>query len=100
MIEPTFEVAAHGPRARRCRYWRHRAGHRRYASLAAAHEFEAAGLRVVPAPTDVWAPREVDTMGFVPTAIGLLRSYNAVYELVGEGLRDLLVATHLRRTIR
>jgi uncharacterized SAM-binding protein YcdF (DUF218 family) len=66
----------------------------------AAQEFEATGLRVVPAPADVWVPRQVGTMSFVPTAIGLLRSYDAVYELVGEGIRDLLVATHLRRTIR
>lgn len=66
----------------------------------AAQEFEATGLRVVPAPADVWAPRRLGTMSFVPTAIGLLRSYDAVYELVGEGIRDLLVATHLRRAIR
>jgi uncharacterized SAM-binding protein YcdF (DUF218 family) len=66
----------------------------------AAHEFEATGLRDVPAPADVWAPRRVDTMSFVPTAIGLLRSYDAIYELAGEGIRDLLVTTHLRRTIR
>jgi uncharacterized SAM-binding protein YcdF (DUF218 family) len=66
----------------------------------AAREFEEAGLSVVPAPADVWAPREINTMRFVPTASGLLRSYNAVYELVGEGMRDLLVATHLRRTVR
>ncbi|MFZ0499041.1 MAG: YdcF family protein [Steroidobacteraceae bacterium] len=66
----------------------------------AAHEFEAAGLGVVPAPTDVWAPREIGTMRFVPAANGLMRSYNAVYELEGEGVRDLLVALHLRRTIR
>lgn len=65
-----------------------------------AHEFEMAGLGIVPAPADVWAPREISTMRFVPTATGLLRSCNAVYELVGEGIRDILVATHLRRTIR
>ena len=66
----------------------------------AAREFEGAGLAVVPAPTDVWAPREIGTMRFVPQASGLMRSYSAVYELVGEGIRDLLVATHLRHTIR
>lgn len=66
----------------------------------AAHEFEAAGLSIVPAPADVWAPREISTMRYVPTATGLLRSYTAVYELVGEGIRNLLVATHLRRAIR
>lgn len=66
----------------------------------AAHEFEAAGLSIVPAPAGVWAPREIGTVRFVPTATGLLRSYTAVYELMGEGMRDLLVATHLRSTIR
>lgn len=66
----------------------------------AAHEFEAAGLSVVPAPADVWAPQEIGTMRFVPAASGLVRSYYAVYELEGEGVRDLLVATHLRRATR
>lgn len=66
----------------------------------AAHEFEAAGLSVVAAPADVWAPREMGPTRFVPTSAGLMRSYNAAYELVGEGIRDLLVATGLRRTIR
>jgi uncharacterized SAM-binding protein YcdF (DUF218 family) len=66
----------------------------------AAQEFAGAGLGVVPAPTDVWAPRDIGTLRFVPTAAGLERSYHAAYELAGEGIRDLLVATHLRRTIR
>ena len=68
----------------------------------AAHEFQAAGLSVIPAPAGVWvwAPQLFDSMTFVPTADGLLQSYDAVYELVGEGIRDVLVATHLRRTIR
>jgi uncharacterized SAM-binding protein YcdF (DUF218 family) len=65
-----------------------------------AHEFEAAGLSVIPAPAGMWAPREIDILRFVPAASGMLRSYAAVYELAGEGIRDLLVATHLRRTIR
>jgi uncharacterized SAM-binding protein YcdF (DUF218 family) len=66
----------------------------------AAQEFHGADLSVVPAPTDVWAPSHVDTMRFVPTATGLDRSYHAIYELVGEGIRGLLVAIHLRRMIR
>lgn len=68
----------------------------------AVHEFEAAGLGAVPAPAGVWvwAPQQFDATTFVPTAAGLMQSYNAAYELVGEGIRDLLVATHLRRTIR
>ena len=66
----------------------------------AVHEFQAAGLSVVPAPAGIPAPIEIGTMRFVPTATGLLRSYNAVYELAGEGIRDLLVMTHLRRAVR
>lgn len=56
-----------------------------------------AGVVLVTSDTHLW---QAGTMSFVPTAIGLLRSYDAVYELMGEGIRDLLVATHLRRTIR
>lgn len=66
----------------------------------AAHEFQATGLRIVPAPADVWAPREVGIMRFVPRATAMLRSCTAVYALVGEGVRDVLVATHLRRAVR
>lgn len=66
----------------------------------AVQEFAMAGMSIVPAPTDVWAPRELGIMRFVPTANGLKRSADAVYNLLGEGARDLLVATHLRRTIR
>ena len=67
----------------------------------AAHEFQAAGLSIVPAPADVaTTARETGVMPYVPEPSGLLRSYTAVYEIVGEGVRDALVATHLRRTIR
>ena len=66
----------------------------------AAHEFESAGLGVVPAPVDVWAPREIGTMRYVATASGLARSYEATYELVGEGIRDLMVMAHIRSAIR
>lgn len=66
----------------------------------AAQEFEAVGLRVVPAPAEVWAPREIGTMRYVPTATGLLRSYTAVYELVAEVAREVLVVTHLRSIVR
>lgn len=66
----------------------------------AALEFEAAGLSIVAAPADVAAPREIGVLRFVPTATGLLRSGTAVYELVGGAVRDLLVATHLRSSVR
>lgn len=66
----------------------------------AAQEFQAAGLSVIPAPTDMSGPAEIGSMRFVPTANGLMRSYSAVYELIGEGIREVLVATHLRRAVR
>jgi uncharacterized SAM-binding protein YcdF (DUF218 family) len=66
----------------------------------AAHEFVAAGLDIVPAPAEVPTRVETGSMRFVPSASGLFRSYRAVYELVGEGVRDFLLATHLRSTIR
>jgi uncharacterized SAM-binding protein YcdF (DUF218 family) len=66
----------------------------------AAHEFQAAGLSIVPAPVGVPAPIEIGAMRYVPTASALSRSYRAVYELVGQGIRDLLMLTHLRHLIR
>jgi uncharacterized SAM-binding protein YcdF (DUF218 family) len=63
----------------------------------AAHEFSSAGLEVVPAPVGVWAPREIGVIRFVPSPAGLLRSHAALYELIGEPMRALLAALHLRR---
>ena len=63
----------------------------------AAHEFASAGLEVVPAPVGLWAPRETGVLRIVPSAAGLLRSYAALYELIGEPVREALAALHLRR---
>jgi uncharacterized SAM-binding protein YcdF (DUF218 family) len=63
----------------------------------AAHEFSSAGLEVVPAPAGVWAPRETGVSRFVPSPAGLLRSHAALYELIGEPMRRLLAALHLRK---
>jgi uncharacterized SAM-binding protein YcdF (DUF218 family) len=62
-----------------------------------AQEFSAAGLQVTPAPADVWAPRDPGLLGYLPDAQALLRSHLAVYELVGEPVRELLSLSHLRR---
>jgi uncharacterized SAM-binding protein YcdF (DUF218 family) len=63
----------------------------------ATHEFQSAGLQVVPAPVGVWAGRENRVFTFVPSAAGLLRAYEALYELIGEPTREALAALHLRK---
>ena len=63
----------------------------------ATHEFSATGLEVVPAPTGVLAPRENGVPRYLPSSMALQRSYAASYELLGEPVRQLLWASHLRR---
>jgi uncharacterized SAM-binding protein YcdF (DUF218 family) len=63
----------------------------------AAHEFQAAGFDVVPAPIGLLAPREQTMFRFVPGPSGLLRSHMALYELLGEPVRVALAALHIRR---
>ena len=60
------------------------------------HEFTAAGLEVVPAPMGMRAPREPGFFRFLPEVDALLRSCTAINELLGEPVRWLLAATHLR----
>jgi uncharacterized SAM-binding protein YcdF (DUF218 family) len=61
------------------------------------HEFTAAGIEVVPAPVGILAERETGYFRFLPNADALLRTRAAINELVGEPMRDLLAALHLRR---
>jgi uncharacterized SAM-binding protein YcdF (DUF218 family) len=63
----------------------------------ATQEFRAAGLEVVPAPAGPLGPREKAVFRFVPTSQGLMRSEEALYELLGERVRELLATLHLRR---
>ncbi len=68
----------------------------------AVHEFAATGLQVVPAPVDMVAPRyasnpELPVLDYLPDASALEDSYYALYELLGERVRELLAVTHLRR---
>jgi uncharacterized SAM-binding protein YcdF (DUF218 family) len=58
----------------------------------AAHEFMGAGFEVVPAPVGDYVPRT-----YMPSARGLYRSSAALYELIGEPMRQLMSALHLRR---
>jgi uncharacterized SAM-binding protein YcdF (DUF218 family) len=63
----------------------------------AAHEFMAAGFEVVPAPVGGGVPRAHGPAGFLPGHTGLTRSYFALYELIGEPVRELMAALHLRK---
>ena len=62
----------------------------------AAHEFESAGLAVEPAPVHVWAPHPRELRDFLPQPLALLRSTEALYEILGNVVRQLLAVTHLR----
>ncbi len=63
----------------------------------ATQEFRSAGVEVVPAPAGPWGRREQAVFRFVPTSQGLMRSEEALYELWGERVRELLSILHLRR---
>lgn len=65
--------------------------------VRAVHEFAAAGLAVTAAPVQVYARTELDSFSFLPSPEGMLRSNRAVYELIGERVRELLALLHLRR---
>ena len=63
----------------------------------AAHEFMGAGLEVVPGPVGSDLPHEYEVAAFFPSVRGLHRSYDALYELIGEPMRELMSSLHLRR---
>ncbi len=63
----------------------------------AVQEFTAAGIQVVPAPMGILSRRGHDIEGYFPAPEGLLHSYMAIYELLGEQVRVFFAFTHLRR---
>jgi uncharacterized SAM-binding protein YcdF (DUF218 family) len=63
----------------------------------AAREFEAAGLAVVPAPVGVWEPQDFNPTRYLPSVVGLRRSTEALYELLGDLARRMFQLLHLRR---
>ncbi|MGO9933750.1 MAG: YdcF family protein [Steroidobacteraceae bacterium] len=63
----------------------------------AVQEFTGAGLDVIPAPVGILAERDIGIWRFLPSPGALPRSYAAVNELLGEPVRALFAATHLRR---
>jgi uncharacterized SAM-binding protein YcdF (DUF218 family) len=62
----------------------------------AAHEFLSAGLAVEPAPVHVWAPHPRELRDYLPQPAALLQSTEAVYEILGNLVRQALAVTHLR----
>lgn len=60
-------------------------------------EFTDAGFDVVPAPMGMLAPRDFGVLHYFPNPEALVRSHIAIYELIGEPVRILLSASHLRR---
>jgi uncharacterized SAM-binding protein YcdF (DUF218 family) len=63
----------------------------------AVEEFKAAGIEVIPAPVGILADRELGLYRYLPNTQALLRSDAAIYELLGEPVRQFLAASHLRR---
>jgi uncharacterized SAM-binding protein YcdF (DUF218 family) len=63
----------------------------------AVHEFLTAGFEVVPAPVNGDMPRSYGVSDWLPNRTGLEYSYFALYELIGEPMRELMAAVHLRR---
>jgi uncharacterized SAM-binding protein YcdF (DUF218 family) len=61
------------------------------------HEFQAAGIDVVPAPVGIFSVRELSPFRFLPDTQALTRSHDAIYEALGESVRRVLAVTHLRR---
>ncbi|HEX3846036.1 MAG TPA: YdcF family protein [Steroidobacteraceae bacterium] len=61
------------------------------------NEFTAAGFAVVPGPAGMYDRRDHDLAGYLPDPQALLRSHFAIYELLGEPVREFLAVTHLRR---
>jgi len=63
----------------------------------ATQEFKSAGFDVVPAPVQLWDLPEELQFDWVPGADALWHSQRALYELIGDRVRVILEALHMRR---
>jgi uncharacterized SAM-binding protein YcdF (DUF218 family) len=61
------------------------------------HEFESAGIEVVPGPAGSFGIRDHNPFSLIPDTQALTRSHDAIYEALGELVRRAFAATHLRR---
>lgn len=62
----------------------------------ATQEFKAVGFEVIPAPIGVYGRREIGLFRYIPSPSALERSNAAIYELIGEPVRQLLAALGVR----
>ncbi|MGC1456710.1 MAG: YdcF family protein [Steroidobacteraceae bacterium] len=65
--------------------------------LRSVREFAATGLTVTAAPVDMYTRHDDPPFRYLPSADDMQRSNRAIYELVGERVRELLAVLHLRR---
>src|SRR5580698_870158 len=65
--------------------------------VRSVREFAATGLKVTAAPVQMQTRHEDPPWRYLPSAEGMQRSNRAIYELLGERVRELLAALHLRR---
>jgi uncharacterized SAM-binding protein YcdF (DUF218 family) len=65
--------------------------------VRSVREFTAAGLTVTAAPVQLETRHEDAPWRYIPSAEGMQRSNRAIYELVGERVRELFVLLHVRR---
>jgi uncharacterized SAM-binding protein YcdF (DUF218 family) len=65
--------------------------------LRATREFLATGLQVTAAPIHMVGRRTYPVAAFLPTAEAMMDSSRAIYELVGEPVREIFAALNLRR---
>ncbi len=65
--------------------------------LRAVREFSATGLEVTAAPVDLATSHDDPPYSYMPQPEAMLRSNRAIYELVGERVRELFVLLHIRR---
>src|SRR5215469_16560660 len=63
----------------------------------AMQEFVSAGFSVVPAPVGLYVPPEMGPQNFVPNMTALAYSTAALYEILGDLVRQVFAALHLRQ---
>jgi len=63
----------------------------------AAHEFESAGLAVVPAPEEFWSWPGPGPRRYWPSSAALRASTDALHEILGDPARRVMAALGLRR---
>lgn len=63
----------------------------------AVREFVGVGLEVEAAPAHVWVPHPHLIEDYLPDPAAILDSADALHEILGEPIRQLLAVTHLRR---